>query len=75
MTAPLTPPAFPAVYPDPVHSGISKREYFAAAALAGLCANPSLMDAGSRAEITWCSLLATKLADEVMAELSMKEQA
>ncbi len=47
MTAPLNPPAFPAVYPDPVHSGISKREYFAAAALTGLLASGQWHNCGS----------------------------
>lgn len=67
--------AFPLAWNDFVSIGLSKREYFVAATLQGLCANPQLITpsdllADRTAVITEISHLAVEIADATIAKLS-----
>lgn len=66
-------PAFP-IDPESVSSitsGLSKREYFAALAMQGLCANPDyLIQKGARPESL--AFMAIETADAVLKQLETK---
>lgn len=61
-------PAFPSENPSEFVSGMSLRDYFAAKALAGFSANPSMIDTCDSRAISYVVGAAYAVADEMLLE-------
>lgn len=60
---------YPEAFGNPINNGLSKRELFAAMAMQGLCANPTVNFATSEVE-----RLARKRADGLISELNRDDE-